>query len=130
MKSKLIVSLFLFSCFSVSAAEGGYEAGKAAPDQQNPDAGYKGSEDTQETRVSQIRDFRQNGYVTLEGYIVKKVKGNTYQFRDPTGTINIMAQNNTFKGKTYSAEDLVRVSGRVHGHGDQTMLNVTEIDEP
>jgi uncharacterized protein (TIGR00156 family) len=112
------------------AETGGYEAGKTPPPQNKEDAGYKGSEDTGETPVTLIKDFRQGGYVTLEGYIVKKIKGDTYQFRDSSGTVNIDAPASTFKGKTYSAEDKVRVSGKVYGKGESAHLKVSRIDEP
>ena len=112
------------------AEQGGFEQGKNPPPQQKEDAGYKGSEDTAETPVSLIKDFRQGGYVTLEGYIVKKVGGDTYQFRDSTGTVSIDAPASTFKGKTYSAEDKVRVSGKVFGKGESAHLKVSRIDEP
>lgn len=120
----------LMLSFGVYAEQGGFEQGKIPPPQQKEDAGYKGSEDTAETPVTLIKDFRQGGYVTLEGYIVKKVKGDTYQFRDSSGTVNIDAPTTTFKGKTYNAEDKVRVSGKVFGKGESTHLKVSRIDEP
>ncbi|MGK3122836.1 YgiW/YdeI family stress tolerance OB fold protein [Candidatus Pantoea formicae] len=124
------VAMLLPLSFAAYAETGGFEAGKTPPPQQKEDAGYKGSEDTAETPVKLIKDFRQGGYATLEGFIVKKVKGDMYQFRDSTGTVNIEAPAVTFKGKTYSAEDKVRVSGKVFGKGDKTQLKVSRIDEP
>ena len=124
------VAMLLPLSFGTYADTGGFEAGKTPPPQHKEDAGYKGSEDTAETPVKLIKDFRQGGYATLEGYIVKKVKGDIYQFRDSTGTVNIEAPATTFKGKTYSAEDKVRVSGKVFGKGEKTHLKVSRIDEP
>jgi uncharacterized protein (TIGR00156 family) len=124
------VAMMLPLSFGAYAETGGFEAGKMPPPQQKEDAGYKGSEDTAETPVKLIKDFRQGGYATLEGYIVKKVKGDVYQFRDSTGTVHIEAPATTFKGKTYSAEDKVRVSGKVYGTGEHTHLKVSRIDEP
>lgn len=130
MKKVILASLLVFISSGVYAEQGGYKTGEAPPPPKDQDAGYKGSEDTGQTNVSQIRDFRQGGYVTLEGYIVKKVQGDNYQFRDNTGTVNIVATNETFKGKTYAADDLVRVSGKVQGKGENTTLHVTQITEP
>ena len=62
--------------------------------------------------------------------LVKKIKGDTYQFRDSSGTVNIDAPPSTFKGKSYSAEDKVRVSGKVYGKGESTLLKVARIEEP
>ena len=130
MKKVILASLLVVISAGVYADEGGYKGGEAPPPQHKQDAGYKGSEDTGQTHIDQIRDFRQGGYVTLEGYIVKKEQGDTYQFRDNTGTLPIIAPQKTLDGKTYSAEDKVRVSGKVHGKGQQTTLHVTQIDEP
>jgi uncharacterized protein (TIGR00156 family) len=130
MKKIAWVAVLLPLSLGVYAETGGYETGKTPPSQQKEDAGYKGSEDTAETPVKLIKDFRQGGYATLEGYIVKKVNGDTYQFRDSSGTVIIDAPASTFKGKTYSAEDKVRVSGKVFGKGESAHLKVSRIDEP
>ncbi|MBK0122508.1 NirD/YgiW/YdeI family stress tolerance protein [Pantoea sp. S61] len=124
------VAMMLPLSFGAYAETGGFEAGKTPPPQHKEDAGYKGSEDTAETPVKLIKDFRPGGYATLEGYIVKRIEDDTYQFRDSTGTVYIDASPATFKGKTYSAEDKVRVSAKVHGKGQATYLKVTRIDEP
>lgn len=130
MKKVILASLLVMMSAGVSAEEGGYKAGDTPPPQHKQDAGYKGSEDTGQTHIDQIRDFRQGGYVTLEGYIVKKEQGERYQFRDNTGTLPIITPKKTFGGKTYTAEDKVRVSGKVQGKGDKTTLHVTQIEEP
>lgn len=130
MKKVILASLLVLMSAGVSAEEGGFKAGDTPPPQHKQDAGYKGSEDTGQTHINQIRDFRQGGYVTLEGYIMKKEQGERYQFRDNTGTLPIIASKKTFGGKTYTADDKVRVSGKVHGKGDKTTLHVTQIDEP
>lgn len=130
MKKIVLATLMMAFSLGAAAEQGGFEAGKTAPSQQKQDAGYKGSEDTGQTHINQIRDFRQGGYVTLEGYIVKKQQGDSYQFRDSTGTVTIHAKSDTFKGKTYDSKDKVRVSGKVYGHGDKTRLDVMRIDEP
>lgn len=130
MKKVILTTLLVMLSSGVYAEKGGFEGGKVAPKQSEQDAGYKGSEDTGQTYIKQIRDFRQGGYVTLEGYIVKREQGDNYQFRDKTGDITIVAPEQTFKGKTYKADDQVRVSGKVQGKGDQTQLHVTQITKP
>lgn len=130
MRNIVLASVIMMFSVGVSAAEGGYKSGETAPPQNNQDAGFKGSEDTGQTPISRIRDFRQGGYVTLEGHIIEKLKGDSYKFRDNTGTITINAEKSAFKEKTYSADDKVRVSGKVYGRGEQTTLKVSRIDEP
>lgn len=130
MKKVMTLALLALLSAPVLAEQGGFDAGATPPPQKKQDAGYKGSEDTGQTHINQIHNFRQNGYVTLEGYILKKEHGDRYLFRDSTGTITLIAPEKTFRGKTYQADDQVRVSGHVHGKGKQTQLQVTRIDEP
>lgn len=130
MKKVILTTLLVMLSSGVYAEKGGFEGGEAPQPQSKQDAGYKGSEDTGQTHIDQIRDFRQDGYVTLEGYILKKEQGDNYQFRDSTGTITIVAPEKAFKGKKFAADDQVRISGRVHGKGENTTLHATEIEEP
>lgn len=130
MNKFLLVAFMLSLGFASYAEQGGFEAGKTPPPQQKEDAGYKGSEDTGETPVTLIKDFRQGGYVTLEGNIVKKISSDVYEFRDSSGVVNIHAPAAAFRGKTYSAEDKIRVSGKVFGKGDTAHLEASRIDEP
>lgn len=130
MKYIFLASAMMLLSLGAGAAEGGFKSGETPPPQNKQDAGYKGSEDTGQTPISRIRDFRQGGYVTLEGYIIEKLQGDSYKFRDNTGTITINAEKPTFKEKTFTADDKVRVSGKVYGRGEQTTLTVSRIDEP
>lgn len=130
MKKLAWAAVMLPLSFGAFAEKGGFESGETPPPQHKEDAGYKGSEDTGQTPVTLIKDFRQGGYATLEGHIVKKIKGDTYQFRDSSGTIRIDAPEATFKGKKFDSEDKIRVSGKVYGKGDSAHMKVTRIDEP
>ncbi|MCU5775301.1 NirD/YgiW/YdeI family stress tolerance protein [Erwiniaceae bacterium BAC15a-03b] len=129
-KSFLIASLIALN-FSVVAAEtGGFKAGDTPPPKHEQDAGYKGTEDTRENTVNRIRDLRDGAWVTLEGNIIKQHQQERYAFRDKTETIDIVVPQSAWKGKEFGAEDLVRISGRVHGQGKSTIINVEQISEP
>lgn len=131
MKKVTLIALSALLSFSALAAdEGGFKAGEKPPAPAKQDAGYKGSEDTGQTNIADIRDSRDNAWVTLEGNIIKKESGDRYQFRDKTGTIIIMAPKSVFNGKEYDAQDLVRLSGNVSGKGDNTMIHVKQLGEP
>lgn len=127
----VIAAIFLLSVSSASmAAKGGFESGETAPPAHKQDAGYKGTEDTQESQVKDIRDLKQGRWVTLEGNILEKQKGDRYTFRDKSGTISVTIARQVWKGKTFNASDLVRISGRVEGQGKQAALKVERVDEP
>ncbi|WP_223811688.1 MULTISPECIES: YgiW/YdeI family stress tolerance OB fold protein [Pantoea] len=102
---------------------------KSAPPHRE-DAAKKGTEDTLATKAKVIRDFRQGGYVTLEGYIIHEQKPGHYLFRDSSDTVRFMAPRSAFRGQVYQASEKVRVSGRVYGKADETFMKVSRIDRP
>ena len=72
MKKVAWIAVLLPLSLGAYAETGGFEPGKTPPPQSNEDAGDKGSEDTGETPVTLIKDFRPGGYVILEGYVGQK----------------------------------------------------------
>ncbi len=131
MKKKLMLTALLAALSSgVAAAEGGFKAGEKAPPPEKEDAAQKGTEDTRATKANLIRDFRQGGYTTLEGYIVKEQRPGSYLFRDASDEVRLQASADAFLGKTYQADDKVRVSGRVYGRADNAFMKVSRIEKP
>ncbi|WP_147197742.1 NirD/YgiW/YdeI family stress tolerance protein [Pantoea sp. MBD-2R] len=127
---KKILTLAILLSFGAMADEGGFKAGEAPPPPHKQDAGYKGSEDTAETKITQIRSLRDGAWVTLEGNIIKKTGGDTYDFQDKSGAINLTIPKSAWGGKKYDSKDLVRVSGFVKGKGKQTHVLVKQLGEP
>lgn len=128
MKKTLALAVLFAVSFSGFAQEGGFKGGEPPPQQK--DAGSKGTEDTGESKISQIRDMRKDAWVTLEGHILKKTADETYTFRDQTGTITANIPQATWKGKEFNADDMVRLSGYVKEKGEHTELNVERVDHP
>lgn len=115
---------------SAFAEEGGFKPGDAPPPPHKQDAGYKGSEDTNQSTVESIRDVRPDAWTTLEGNLIKDKGNDHYDFRDKTGTIAVVIPKGVFREKTFEATDLVRLSGKVKGKGKDTVLHVERVDEP
>ncbi|KOC90483.1 YgiW/YdeI family stress tolerance OB fold protein [Winslowiella iniecta] len=130
MKITPIIALLTVFSFSTHAEEGGFKAGETAPPPHQQDAGYKGTEDTRENTINKVRDLNQDAWVTLEGNIIQHKQGESYLFRDKTDTIEIKVPQKVWKGKEFEADELVRISGRVQGKGESTVINVERLGEP
>lgn len=130
MKKILTVAALLAVSFGTMAAEGGFKSGETAPPAHKQDAGYKGSEDTAESKIAQVRTLRDGAWVTLEGNILKKTGKDTYDFRDKTGTISLLIPQSAWGDQKYDADDLVRVSGFVKNPGKGAHIMVKQLGEP
>ncbi|WP_380178626.1 YgiW/YdeI family stress tolerance OB fold protein [Kalamiella sp. sgz302252] len=131
MKKVLTLAALLALSLNVMAEDkGGFEAGETPPPPHKQDAGYKGSEDTNESLIKTVHTLKADSWVTLEGNITKKIAGNTYAFQDKSGKINLVIPESAWGGKKYDAKDLVRVSGFVKHRGKQTEIAVKQIGDP
>ncbi|MEY8769348.1 YgiW/YdeI family stress tolerance OB fold protein [Erwinia sp. ACCC 02193] len=131
MKKVLTLAALLALSLNVMAEDkGGFKAGETPPPPHKQDAGYKGSEDTNESQVKSVRTLKEGSWVTMEGNIIKKVSGNIYTFQDKSGNINLIIPESAWGGEKYDAKDLVRVSGFVKHKNKQTEIAVKQIGDP
>lgn len=131
MKKKIVTAAMMaLLTLPAFAEEGGFKSGEAPPPPHKQDAGYKGSEDTGQSTVASVRDSRPDAWTTLEGNIIQDKGNGHYAFRDKTGTLDVMIPKAVFREKTYEAQDLVRLSGKIKGKGENTVLHVERVDEP
>ncbi|WP_338563564.1 NirD/YgiW/YdeI family stress tolerance protein [Erwinia sp. E_sp_B04_7] len=130
MKKLMVLAAILAFSGNVMAAEGGYKTGEAPPPPHQKDQGYKGSEDTAESSVESVRTQRDNAWVTMEGYLIKKTGKDSYDFRDNTGTIKVIVPHAAFDGKEYTAKDKMRLSGYVKGKGEARHIQAQQIRKP
>ncbi|QHM73350.1 YgiW/YdeI family stress tolerance OB fold protein [Mixta intestinalis] len=122
-----LIALFALPVFAEDA--GGYKSGETPPRTQ--DSGYKGTEDTTSPPISQVKTMRDGAWVTLEGYIVKQKGEQSYQLRDRAkDNIDLVIPKKVFDGKTYDAEDQVRLNGRLRHDGKRRWIDVEQLGVP
>lgn len=66
--------------------------------------------------ISTVRDAKEmndDAYITLRGYIEKRIKSDKYLFRDSTGTVEIEIDDDDWHGVTVGPQDLVEITGEV-----------------
>ena len=122
-----LIALFTLPAFADDA--GGYKGGETPPRTQ--DSGYKGTEDTTSPSISEVKTMRDGAWVTLEGYIVKQTGEQSYQLRGRNNeTIDLVIPKKVFDGKTYDAEDQVRMNGRLRHDGARRWVDVEQLGAP
>ena len=114
----------------VMSQEGGFKPGEKAPPAHKQDAGYKGTEDTSESQVNRLKGLKEGSWVTLEGNLIGRQTANRFTFRDKTGTVPVVIKQPVWKDRTFGASDLIRISGRTAGEGNNVSLSVERLDEP
>lgn len=125
-----LATLLLLSGGAFAEEGGGFKPGEAPPPPHQLDSGYKGTEDTKESSVKDVREAKEGQWMTLEGFLIQHHGGDRYAFRDKTGTLNLTISPSSFRGKEFSADDLVRINGYARGEGDKRYLEVKELGEP
>ncbi|HET6528519.1 MAG TPA: NirD/YgiW/YdeI family stress tolerance protein [Balneolaceae bacterium] len=101
-KSALFLIILLFALTSISKAQ------------------FTGNGDV--VTVQQVKDQQNDGsYVTLEGFIVKRLGDELYLFRDDTGEIEVEIDDEVWQGQEVDANTKVRIQGEV----DEDLTSVT-----
>lgn len=126
----LATAVLVLGSFTAMAQETGFKAGEAPPPPEQQDSGYKGTQDTIRTPVSSLAELRTNGWVTLEGYITRQTGDKQYTLRDQSGTVKLQIAEPAWKGESYDATDLVRISGYKREKDNTVYIDVKEIGEP
>lgn len=101
-KSVLFIIILLFTLTSTSKAQ------------------FTGNGDV--VTVQQVKDQQNDGsYVTLEGFIVKRLGDELYLFRDDTGEIEVEIDDEVWQGQQVDANTKVQIQGEV----DEDLTSVT-----
>lgn len=113
MRQAILASLIVL-CIAgpvMAADQPGLKEDKTPPPMSELGEGYRGMDDAQVKGVEQAKTLHDGGSVTLQGFLIKKVGGDVYRFRDKTGEIDAVIPLAMFDGKQLSPDDLVRFSG-------------------
>ncbi|UVE18057.1 NirD/YgiW/YdeI family stress tolerance protein [Pseudomonas sp. LS44] len=100
MQRHLLALLFvpLFSASAMAATGGGYTGPGATP---------------QVTTVAGALDAADDTPVALTGQIVKRLKGDKYEFKDATGTIQVEIDDDEWPAQSISESAKVKLTGEV-----------------
>lgn len=79
------------------------------------------------TKVSDIKEMRDDSRITVQGKIVKHLRGDNYLFQDSSGSIEVDIGNRKWRGITITPDDLVEIRGKVDKDYDSLEIDVKHI---
>lgn len=77
--------------------------------------------------VADVLKQADDTYVTMHGFITKRLGDEEYSFSDGTGSVVLEIKDKIWRGQTVSPKDKVAVFGVVEESGEQTMVDVKSI---
>lgn len=80
------------------------------------------------TTIKSIDGIKDDARVTLEGYIVEKVKSEHYTFKDDTGVIEIEIDDKNLRGMLVTPETRIRIIGELDKEWTSTTIDVDYIE--
>ena len=91
-------------------------------------AQYIGPKDNTVTTVLAARKAIDSTPVSIEGYIVRQLRNNQFQFKDATGSISVAMQKDIVWPKEISENDLVRITGKINRGIVNAEINIDRVE--
>lgn len=85
------------------------------------------SQSTSVTSVSNVDNLPNDSTIIIEGFIVRNITHNVYEFKDDSGSIRVKIDNDKWNGLNISSDTKIRIEGRVDNHLVQDEINVDKI---
>lgn len=92
-------------------------------------AAYTGPQEQNVITVAQLKDQRDDSWVTLEGKLVKHLGGENYMFRDASGEVEVEVDEDVWRGTEVGPDDLLRIRGEVDHSWNKTEVEVDRLEK-
>ena len=127
-----LVAMALISCspLLVQAKDGGYLNHEAEPQKGDLYAGHFLKKEYAQSRIVNLKDYRDNTWITLEGNIISQTAEKAFVFRDTTGTIPIVVDDSAWHGHEVSSIEVVRIDGRLTRENGHLVMYVGTLSLP
>lgn len=79
--------------------------------------------------VATAKSLSDDAMVTLRGNITERISGDTYVFKDATGTINVEIDDNRWNGVNVGPNDVVEIQGEVDKDWNSVEIDVKQISK-
>lgn len=122
MKKSLVAVLLGSAVFGLSANAIAHVA-----DNSPAAGGGFTSQASQVMSVSQANDLSNDSYVMMEGYIVRNVSHDLYEFKDDSGVTRVKIDNKKWNGLRVSPNVKIRIEGKVDNNLIQHEINVEKV---
>ena len=126
----LIGAMFSLSAVAAPPTDGGFDPSAAPPPPHKQLDNVKGADDAHigsNVKMLTSKPQRENAWVSLEGNIIKKTGDNTYQFRDKTGSIDLMIPHDKWRGHKVKPNTLVNINGHLKNEHGRMFIAVDAV---
>lgn len=89
--------------------------------------GYTGEVQSQFTLAKDVKNLRDNQYITLKGYIISKIGNEKYMFKDESGSIQVEIDDKDWMGLNVGASDRVILQGEVDRDWNSVTVDVDSV---
>ena len=90
--------------------------------------GFKGPDGTALVTAAQATEMKDDSFVKLQGYIVKSLGDEKYEFRDDSGTIVVEIDDEDWRGVEAGPENRVELRGEIDRDLRQVELDVDSVE--
>lgn len=111
MKKTWIFACLLASLPALAEEQGGFKADEPPPPASEQDSGYRGARDARMMTTEQAKAMHDGASLSLRGNLIKKTGQDSYQFRDKSGTIDVVIPPAVFDGREVHPDNLLSISG-------------------
>lgn len=91
---------------------------------------YKGGfndMDTPPVSIADVQKLPEDSYVTMQGYITKRIGEDKYHFSDGTNEIMVEIDHKVWQGQTVSPKDKVVISGEIDKDDGHRLVDVKSL---
>jgi uncharacterized protein (TIGR00156 family) len=89
--------------------------------------GYTGPENLRLTTVAEALELRDEEDVKLQGFIVRSLGDEEYEFRDDTGAVTVEIDDDAWEGLEVAPDVKVELAGEIEQEREGTELEVESI---
>ncbi|KAE9542244.1 YgiW/YdeI family stress tolerance OB fold protein [Ursidibacter maritimus] len=120
MKKLSLITALALSTISVSALASGFQG--------TANGGFTNNAQTV-SRVTDIKDLRDDQYIVLQGKIVKQLTKDDFLFRDASGEIVVEIDKDDWGGTQVGPNDEIRIFGEVDKSWNKTEVDVHRVEK-
>ena len=91
------------------------------------EGGFKGPDGTTLVTAAQAKEMADNSFVKLQGYIVKSLGDEKYEFQDDSGTIVVEIDDEDWRGVEAGPSDRVELRGEIDREWQRTELEADSV---
>ncbi|NDJ57771.1 NirD/YgiW/YdeI family stress tolerance protein [Enterobacteriaceae bacterium 4M9] len=109
-KTWIVVCLLMILPALFIQQQGGFSANKTSRAQVQ-DGGSNDKEDKRSMTVEQAKMLDDGASLVLSGHLIKQTGHDSYQFRDKSGTLDVVIPPAVFEARELSPDNLLTISG-------------------